>query len=60
MQGHARNFWLKNRQREQWRDKVETGVTTTEAQDQEPIDTMEAARRNAFIFAKADNLLAQK
>jgi hypothetical protein len=51
---------LKNRQREQWRDKVETGVTTTEAQDQEPIDTMEAARRNAFIFAKADNLLAQK
>jgi hypothetical protein len=60
MQGHARNFWLKNRQREQWRDKVETGVTTKEGQDKEPIDTMEAARRNAFILARADNLPAQK
>jgi hypothetical protein len=45
-------FWLKNRQRALWRDKIETGVTDTEGKDV-PIDLSDAARRIAFMFAAA-------
>lgn len=46
-------FWLKNRQRDKWRDKVETGVTDSEGKDVPPIDPMEMARRVAFLLNKA-------
>lgn len=46
-------FWLKNRQRDKWRDKVETGITDNEGKDVKPPDLNEAARRIAFILAKA-------
>lgn len=46
-------FWLKNRQRDQWRDKVETGVTDSEGKDVPAADPAEVARRIAFILAKA-------
>jgi len=44
-------FWLKNRQREKWRDKVETGVTDKDGKDVQ-MDPMEAARRIAFVLAE--------
>lgn len=44
-------FWLKNRQREKWRDKVETGVTDKDGNDVQ-VDPMEAARRIAFVLAQ--------
>jgi hypothetical protein len=53
-------FWLKNRQRENWRDKVETGVTTKDGQDVKPVDLLETARRLGFILAQADHLVEQK
>ncbi len=46
-------FWLKNRQREQWRDKIETGVTDKDGNDIPPADPMESARKIAFLLAKA-------
>jgi hypothetical protein len=49
-------FWLKNRQREKWRDKVETGVTDNAGQDV-AVDPIEGARRIAFILARADHLM---
>lgn len=33
-------FWLKNRQRTMWRDKVETGFTDTEGKDVSPVQIM--------------------
>lgn len=30
-------FWLKNRQRAKWRDKIETGVTDSEGNDVQPV-----------------------
>jgi hypothetical protein len=50
-------FWLKNRQKDKWRDKVETGVTDTEGKDVAPTDPMEGARRIAFALAKAAETL---
>lgn len=47
-------FWLKNRQREKWRDKIETGITDAEGKDV-PLDPVDAARRIAFLLAKADH-----
>lgn len=44
-------FWLKNRQREKWRDKVETGITDKDGKDVE-IDPVEGARRIAFALAR--------
>lgn len=49
-------FWLKNRQREKWRDKVETGVTDVKGEDV-PVDPVESARRLAFILARADHVM---
>lgn len=48
-------FWLKNRQRETWRDKVETGVTTTDGKDVDltPERMAEGARRLAFMLHRA-------
>lgn len=48
-------FWLKNRQRTKWRDKVETGVTDTEGKDVPVMDPAEAARRIAFVLSRAAN-----
>jgi hypothetical protein len=45
-------FWLKNRRKEQWRDKVETGVTDKEGNDVAAVDPTEAVRRLAFLLAK--------
>jgi transcriptional regulator with XRE-family HTH domain len=45
-------FWLKNRQKQQWRDKVETGITDSEGKDV-PLDPVEGARRIAFLLHKA-------
>jgi hypothetical protein len=50
-------FWLKNRQKDKWRDKVETGVTDNEGKDVPPTDPMEGARRIAFALAKAAETL---
>lgn len=44
-------FWLKNRRKDEWRDKVETGVTDKDGNDV-PIDPMEAARRIAFVLMR--------
>ena len=46
-------FWLKNRQRMYWRDKVELGNTDKAGEDVAQPDLMEVARRLAFVFAKA-------
>lgn len=46
-------FWLKNRQKAQWRDKVETGVTDADGKDVLPTDPMDTARRIAFLLAQA-------
>jgi hypothetical protein len=48
-------FWLKNRQRAQWRDKVETGITDTNGKDVDitPESLAEGARRLAFILSRA-------
>ena len=48
-------FWLKNRQRQQWRDKVETGVTDAEGKDVPPSPERltEAMRRIAYLLHKA-------
>lgn len=45
-------FWLKNRQREQWRDKIETGFTDKEGNDVPPVDPKEVVRRMAFMLAQ--------
>jgi len=45
-------FWLKNRRRQQWRDKIETGVTDTEGNDVVQADPETVARRVAFLLAK--------
>lgn len=44
-------FWLKNRRKNEWRDKVETGVTDTEGKDV-AVDPLEAARRIAFLLTQ--------
>ena len=49
-------FWLKNRQRDKWRDKVETGITDVAGEDV-PVDPIESARRLAFILARADHAM---
>lgn len=49
-------FWLKNRQRHVWRDKVETGITDVEGKDVDvmsPERTNEALRRFAFLLSRA-------
>lgn len=33
----AQIFWLKNRQRKKWRDKIETGITDNEGNDINPV-----------------------
>jgi hypothetical protein len=48
-------FWLKNRQRNKWRDKVETGITDKDGNDVQPVDPQETARRIAFLLAQAVN-----
>lgn len=45
-------FWLKNRRKEQWREKHEHGVTDKEGNDV-PLGDLEAARRVAFILSNA-------
>lgn len=52
-------FWLKNRQRALWRDKVETGVTDKEGNDVEA-DPVEVARQIAFMFATAEQALKKR
>lgn len=52
-------FWLKNRQREKWRDKVETGITDAQGKDV-PIDPIEAAKRIAFALAQAGQLMDEQ
>ena len=49
-------FWLKNRQKAQWRDKVEVGQTDKEGNDVEKPDLLEMARRIAFALAKGAEL----
>ena len=47
-------FWLKNRQKAQWRDKVETGFTDVKGDDiLTPEDIIDGTRRIAFLLAKA-------
>lgn len=53
-------FWLKNRRKEHWRDKVETGVTDKDGKDVPPMDPVEVARRLAFILAQGDAALTKK
>lgn len=48
----AQIFWLKNRKKAEWRDKVETGLTDTEGNDVELSDR-EIARALLFSLAKA-------
>lgn len=48
-------FWLKNRQRAKWRDKIETGVTDSEGKDVPPQDPLELARGLAFLLQKGAN-----
>lgn len=50
-------FWLKNRQRQYWRDRAEFGVTDAAGKDVEVFDPIDSARRIAFILARADHLL---
>jgi len=45
-------FWLKNRRKEDWRDKQEHGLTDREGNDV-PLTETEAARRIAFVLASA-------
>ncbi len=45
-------FWLKNRLRNEWRDKVETGVTDKDGNDVAQPEPMDVARRVAFILAQ--------
>lgn len=52
-------WWLKNRQRDLWRDKVEVGQTDKEGNDV-PIDPIEGARRVAFILAQAGVALTKQ
>ena len=54
-------FWLKNRQREHWRDKVETGVADKDGQDVgQPMDLQELARGVAFMLQRAGQQLVAK
>lgn len=46
-------FWLKNRDRENWRDKVEHGLTDKQGKDV-ALPPEELARRVAFLFAQAE------
>ena len=48
---HASKFWLINRQRAKWRDKIETGITDKEGNDI-PQDPLETARKLAFILQR--------
>lgn len=43
-------FWLKNRDRANWRDKVEAGITDRDGNDV-PVDKLDTARRIAFTLA---------
>jgi|SRR3972149_1212109 len=48
---HAIKFWLINRQRSKWREKVETGVTDNAGNDVAP-DFLEIARKVAFLLTR--------
>lgn len=54
-------FWLKNRHREKWRDKVEAGITDQDGKDVAPTDPVELARRVAFMLRQgAEAVRAQE
>lgn len=47
-------FWLKNRQKDKWRDKTELEATGKDGKDLIPVSDMEIARRAAFLLIQAD------
>lgn len=49
-------FWLKNRQRSKWRDKVETGLTDKEGNDVLKPATVEDARLILFALRKGQEM----
>jgi transcriptional regulator with XRE-family HTH domain len=54
----AAKFWLINRRRETWRDKVETGITDNQGKDIAGPATLEDARVIAFALEMAKRLKA--
>ena len=44
-------FWLKNRQRHNWRDKIDHGLTDNDGKDVKLVaDPLEIARKTAFLL----------
>ena len=47
-------FWLKNRQKKKWRDKIETGFTDGEGNDVNPVTLFEIPNNGRRISYKGD------
>lgn len=47
-------FWLKNRQRRKWRDKIETGITDGDGNDVQPVTIFRLPDNGRGIETKAD------